>query len=143
MKLKWQDPVYRAERSEASRLAQEKRRGEPGGRLGVPDGMRKAQADELNNEARESAKQTMADLEKAGVLADDTDAAKEALEATLTIMRSPGDKKVRLQAAGQVLAYTKSKPASKSELTVNKAEEWLAAVATANDGSNEGETSPN
>lgn len=108
------------------------RRGKPG-RFGVPDGMRKKQADPLNQAALQSAKDTMAKLKQAGVI-DDADAqAQEALESALTVMRKPGDKKVQLAAARLVLEYTKSKPASKVEATVNKAEEWLAAIAMGND----------
>lgn len=102
-------------------------------RFGIPDGMRKAEADKLNAAAAESAKETMSKLEKAGVLEDADAQAKEALETTIHIMRKPGDKKVQLAAARQVLEWTKAKPAAKSDITVNKAEAWLAAISEDND----------
>jgi phosphoribosylpyrophosphate synthetase len=101
-------------------------------REGVPDGMRKWQAAPLNEAARQSAKETMSKLEKAGVLVDDSEDAKEALQSAITSMRQPGSKQVGLAAAKLVLEYTKAKPASKSDITVNKAEEWLAAIAADN-----------
>lgn len=133
-KLLWADPEWRAAMTKKRQEAAERRKaaGCPG-RFGVPDGMRKAEAEKLNALAKESAKQTMSELEKAGVL-DDADAqAKEALETTIEIMRKPGDKKVQLAAARQVLEWTKAKPATKADLTINKAEAWLAAVAEEND----------
>lgn len=136
-KTLWADPEWRAAMMEKRRLAGIANRGFSS-RFGVPDGMRKAEAAPLNEQAAESAKKTMSELEQAGVLADADAQAKEALEATLTIMRAPGDKKVRLAAAGQVLAYTKAKPATKADVTINKAEAWLAAVAAENDSADEG-----
>ena len=71
-------------------------------------------------------------LEKAGVLIDADDMAKEALHEALSIMRMEIAQKDRLAAARLVLDFTKAKPAQKTELTVNKAEEWLAAVTADN-----------
>jgi hypothetical protein len=136
-KALWADPVWKAAMMEKRRLAGIAKRGFSS-RFGVPDGMRKAEAEKLNALAKESAKQTMSELEKAGVL-DDADAqAKEALETTIEIMRKPGDKKVQLAAARQVLEWTKAKPATKTDLTVNKAEAWLAEISEKND--DQGET---
>lgn len=129
----WADPEYRAKMTEKRRAAGEARRGKPGAREGVPDGMRKAEADALNQAARESAEETVSELKQAGVLDGDDPRAEEALRVTITIMRAPGDKKVKLAAAKQVLEFTKAKPASTTNLKVNKAEEWLAAIAAEND----------
>lgn len=114
------------------KAAGERMRGVPR-RQGVPDGMRKAEADVLNTAAKESARETMSELVKSGALGDLDAKAAEALESAIEVMRKPGSKQVQLQAARLVLDFTKSKPASKSDITVNKAEEWLAAVATEND----------
>lgn len=124
---------------EKRRLSGIARRGKPG-REGVPDGMRKAEAVPLNEAAKQSAKETMSKLKKAGAIGDLDARAEEALLESIKVMRAPGDKKVKLAAARLVLDFTKSKPAAKSEVTVNKAEDWLKAVAE-NDGSDEGETS--
>jgi hypothetical protein len=131
MKARWQDPVYRA-------AMVEKRRQEAllpkRTRQGVPDGMRLKEATKLNEAAAESAKETMTELRKAGAIDGSDPRAEEALEQAVKIMRAPGDKKVQLAGARLVLEFTKSKPASKSDITVNKAEEWLAEVAaTTND----------
>ena len=137
----WQDPEYRAKQAAARAEYHERLWGQPASYTGVPRGMRKREADPLNQQAKESAAVTMAELEKAGVLDDADEQAKEALQTSIEIMRQPGDKKVRLQAARQVLEWTKAKPAAKSEVTVNKAEEWLAAIAAENDEDKQGETS--
>jgi hypothetical protein len=135
----WADPVWRAMMMEKRRLAGLRKLGNTD-RYGIPDGMRKAEADALNQAAKESAEQTMSDLKKTGVLDGVDPRSEEALETSIGIMRKPGDKKVQLAAARLVLEYTKSKPASKVEATVNAAEAWLAAI-TSKDDNDKGETS--
>ena len=133
-KALWADPEYRAMMMKKRQEAGARKRAEGfAGRFGVPDGMRKAEAEKLRAEAKESVTKTMSELEKAGVLDDADTQAREALETTLLIMRAPGDKKVQLSAARQVLEWTKAKPAAKSDITVNKAEAWLAAISEHND----------
>lgn len=137
-KLLWADPVYREKMME-KRKAQGLKNVGGLGRTGVPDGMRKAQAYPLLEAAKESAKETMSELKQVGVLDGVDPRSEEALESAIAVMRQPGDKKVQLAAARLVLDFTKSKPASKSEISVTKAEDWLAAV-TEKDGSDDGET---
>lgn len=139
-KALWADPVYREKMMEKRKAAGIALRGFKS-RVGVPDGMRKAEAYPLIEAAKESAKETMSELKQAGVLDGVDPRAEEALETAIKVMRSPGDKKITLAAASLVLTFTKSKPASKSEISVNKAEDWLAAVA-GKDGSDAGETTP-
>jgi hypothetical protein len=130
LKRRWENPEYRAE---ASAKLNEIRKPQP--RLGVPDGMRKAQAD--------------AEWQKAGVLADrfieimkeneelpevvipgsEAEMAQEALKEAFRIAVGPQGVKDRIAAINTVLNFTKAKPESKSKLTVNKAEEWLAEIA--------------
>lgn len=111
-------------------------------RSGVPDGMRKSQAKVFWKQARFEAALTMNKLEEAGVINPADTMANEALKEALTIMRMPIAQKDRLSAARLVLDFTKAKPAQKTELTVNKAEEWLAAVTEDNAGkTNEGSDS--
>lgn len=138
-KAQWQDPEYRARVTAAMREGAKRRK--DGRREGLPHGMRRTEANILNNEAAESAKATMKALKEKGVIKDLDKQAEEALEVGVKIMRAPGDKKIKLAAARLVLEYTKSKPAAKSDITVNKAEEWLAAVTAENSDGNEGETS--
>lgn len=133
LKAKWADPEFRAMMMEKRKAAGLRARGKPSTRIDIPNGMHRHEAEPLIQAAIESSKETMSKLKKAGVI-DDLDAsAEEALQTALTIMRKPGEKKMSLAAARLVLEYTRAKPASKTELTVNKAEEWLAAIADAND----------
>lgn len=134
MKARWKDPEYRAKMAEVR-----KRTGGNTSREGIPDGMRKPEAMKLVAEAKRQARDDVSKLDEAGVFAGDDQSAKEALEVTLTIMRSPGDKKTRLSAAKQVLEYTKSKPASKVIGAIDTAEAWLKAIAEQNDDADQGE----
>lgn len=56
--------------------------------------------------------------------------AKEALKTAVEIMREPGQNRDRLTAARMVLDFTKTKPASKSEVTIGKAEAFLSSLLT-------------
>jgi len=130
----WADPTYRAMMMEKRKAAGERRRGTGiGSRTGIPDGMRKPEADRLNAEAKESAANTMSELREAGVLNGEDPRAEEALEFSIQLMRAPGSKDFRLKAAKQVLEYTKTKPATKINATVDTAEAWLKAVTAQND----------
>lgn len=130
LKELWADPVWAAATREKQRLAMEKRRGLDTGRAGVPDGMRKAEADKLWAAAERSAKRTINKMKQNGVFeAEEDPRAVEALEFNITTMRGKHDIRARLAAAAKVLEYTKSKPVAKSEVTLNKAEDWLAQVS--------------
>jgi hypothetical protein len=52
-------------------------------------------------------------------------------------MRVPGETRERLAAARLVLDFTKSRPASKSEVTIGKAEEFLASLLTEDESGQE------
>lgn len=108
----------------------------PKTRKGVPDGMRREEAEQMWIEARKKAKEDMAKLEKAGLIDPADEQASEAMQATLEVMRSPMNQQIRLQAARQVLEWTKAKPASKQEMTINAAEAWLASLADGEDKTN-------
>ena len=138
-KALWADPEYRAMMMRR-RKGQGKRLRGFSSRTGIPDGMRKAEAELMWKEVKESANETMKELEKAGVLENDDDAAKEALQYHIEVMRAKGNKEARLRAARTVLEFTKAKPASRVHATVDSAEAWLKAVAAQNDdGSDKGE----
>lgn len=98
-------------------------------RFGVPDGMRREEADKLWEIAREKARKNMADLKKAGVIDGNDERAEKAMLATLEVMHAPGNQAIKLTAARQVLEWTKAKPAAKQEFTVNAAEAWLATLS--------------
>lgn len=133
LKALWADPEWRAKMVAKNRARAIPAMQKAGQRFGVPDGMRKSQAKWFWRQARFEASLTMNKLEKAGVisLTDDVQAA-EALHYALTVMRGPQQQRDGLAAAALVLKYTKSPPASKSIVTVNKAEEWLAAISESN-----------
>lgn len=84
-------------------------------------------------QARFEATLTMKKLIKAGVVTQEDENAEEALHYCLTVMKAPVDQKTGLTAARTVLDFCKAKPAIKQDLTINKAEEWLAAVSADNE----------
>lgn len=103
----------------------------PGGpvrrRFGIPDGMRREDVAAAWDEARRRARMDMENIKT--VMPNLDDAASEALENTLTIMRSPMNQDMQLKAARQVLEWTMAKPASKQEMKIDAAEAWLASIA--------------
>ena len=103
--------------------------------LGQHVGMTRKANEKAWRKAEKQVKKDMETIKKAGI--DLNAAAEEALEATLLLMRKPGDIRLRLAAARQVLEWTKAKPVAKSEVTINKAEEWLASLAKESDDGSE------
>lgn len=93
---------------------------------GQVEGYNLRQLAELKKEARKRVEQDMANIKKHLNLPDLAD---EALEGALTVLREPGTQSMKLSAAKLILEFTKSKPVAKSEVSVNKAEEWLATLA--------------
>lgn len=155
MKELWQTPEFR----EKMRLRNEKvailRKADPAKfcRVGVPDGMRRAQAEPLWARARELADRFIQIMKDKGELPDDaavdealevignyglevpsTDDGKAAaaLKEAFVLAIGPTDNKIKIQAINTVLNFTKSKPESRSKLTLNKAEDFLDAIE--NDG---------
>lgn len=53
---------------------------------------------------------------------------KEALKTAVEVMRLVGETRERLAAARLVLDFTKSKPASKSDVAIHRAEDFLASL---------------
>jgi hypothetical protein len=54
-------------------------------------------------------------------------------EATLSVLetiRGPEGAETRLRAAQTLLTFYKGKPSTKSELSISKAEDWLAGIAS-------------
>ncbi len=138
MRALWADPERRASLLANRReIVKRERELDPEKfkRVGIPNGMTRESAQRKWNKHAKSAKKTVEAMEKNGVFKDDDSASKEAMEFNITVMRGGYAIRERLAAASKILEYTKTKPVAKSEVTVNKAEEWLAAVsATENDG---------
>jgi hypothetical protein len=54
--------------------------------------------------------------------------AEAALKEAFVLAVGPSDQKIKIQAINTVLNFTKSKPESRSKLTLNKAEDFLDAL---------------
>jgi hypothetical protein len=129
----WADPEWRARQIE--KIKNSKRKKGWNTNAGVPPGMRKQQARTFWKQARFEAALTMRKLDKAGVLDDADEQAKEALKTAISVMRGPVPPKEKLAAARLVLDFTKSKPVQKQDITVSTAEAWLEAVVEDNGSS--------
>jgi len=118
MQKRWADPAYRAKQAEGrKRTALDRaRHPEKYSRSGVPNGMRKAEAQALWDKAAAFADAAMKRLEDDGVVeravVPDTDdaIAKECLREAIKLALGPGNVNHRLAAARLVLAYAKPRP---------------------------------
>jgi len=99
---------------------------------GVPDGYNKEQIEPIRTEVREQAKRIVEIMSKEHGIEDHY--AKAALETAVEVMRMPGDNRERVAAARLVLDFTKQKPAAKNELSISKAEDFLASLVEDDDG---------
>jgi hypothetical protein len=123
MKHRWVDPAFRAKQIEGRQRTACDRARHPDkySRAGVPNGMRKAEAQALWDEASTLADAAMKRLEEQGVVGrvvvPDTDdaIAKACLHEAFTMSLGPGNVRQRLAAARLVLAYTKPKPPTVTE----------------------------
>jgi hypothetical protein len=104
---------------------------------GVPDGMRKPEAMRLWAEAREQAKKFIKIMEDKDLVetvvipGSEAEMGKRALEEAFVMAIGPmTDAKTKAAAIRTVLEWTKAKPESKSKLTLDKSEEWLASLAS-------------
>ena len=103
-----------------------RRYGNMGRKVGHPVGYGKKK---LAQAKRKAAKQVAKDMENIKKNHEVNPMAEEALEGALTVLRAPNNQTAKLQAAKLILEFTKSKPVAKSEVSVNKAEEWLASLS--------------
>ena len=95
---------------------------------GVPDGYTKHEIEPIRAKAKKEAKEVVKIMADKYDIEDDY--SREALETAVEVMRVPGETRERLAAARLVLDFTKSKPVSKSEVAVAKAEDFLASLLT-------------
>jgi hypothetical protein len=103
-----------------------KPRKKPGRPKGVPDGYRKADIEPIRDKAKKEAEKVVQIMSDKFEIEDVF--AQEALQTAVEVMRTPGETRERLSAARLVLDWTKAKPAAKSEVTIGKAEEFLASL---------------
>ena len=99
---------------------------------GVPDGYRREQIEPIRAKVKEEAKKVVEIMSKEYGIEDEY--AKAALETAVEVMRMVGDNRERVAAARLVLDFTKQKPAAKNELSISKAEDFLASLVEDEDG---------
>jgi len=117
-------------------------------RTGIPTGMTRETVAPLWARARQLADRFIKIMKEKGELPDtavilvqdgedvsevcvpnsDTGKAEVALKEAFVMAVGPSEQKIKIQAINTVLAYTKSKPESRSKLTLNKAEDFLDAI---------------
>lgn len=111
-----------------------RRAGSKSKRTGVPDGMRRDEIDKKRAKANAYAKRIVKLMVEKYDINDQR--AEEALEYAVTVVRTKADgTRDRLQAARLILDFCKQKPASKSEVTLKSAEDLLAELEKAENGS--------
>jgi hypothetical protein len=120
--------MYRTEEGRAKIAEWRKKQKETGtGRKpGQPDGMLKNEFFEARVRYKREAKLIVEIMSKELKIEDGY--AKEALETAVELMRMPGSARDRLAASKLILEFTKEKPSTKSEVTVQRAEDFLAEV---------------
>jgi hypothetical protein len=111
-----------------------------GGRpKGVPDGYRKETIAPLREQAKKDAKKVVEIMSDKYNIEDEYQ--KEALSTAVEVMRLVGETRERLAAARLVLDFTKSKPVSKSDVSISRAEDFLASLLQEDEQPNAQETS--
>lgn len=133
MKARWADPEYREKMTKVHAENAERRKTDPNyTRAGVPDGMRKRTAKRLWAKAGQAADRFIQMLKDEGDLpqvpSTEEGMAEAALKEAFKLAIVPGDQKIKLAAIRTVLDFTKSKPESKSKVTIDTAEDWLKAA---------------
>jgi hypothetical protein len=114
-------------------------------RYGVPDGMRRADAERLWARANELADRFIATLKQTGEIPDkdhtavatqvvtDEGMAEAALREAFVLAVGPSTPQVKSQAINLVLRYTKAKPESKAKLRLGEAEDFLREIMNRED----------
>lgn len=94
-------------------------------KMGQARDLSAAESDRIWRKSRKQAEKEVSEIKEKLNLED---AAAEALTEAVTVLRGPISAKDKIAAARLVLDFTMAKPVAKSEVTVNKAEEWLASL---------------
>jgi hypothetical protein len=105
-----------------------KPRKNPGRPVGVPDGHTAETIAPIREQAKKDAKKVVQIMSEKFNIEDEYQ--KEALTTAVEVMRLDGQARERLAAARLVLDFTKSKPASKSDVSISRAEDFLASLLT-------------
>ena len=97
----------------------------------MPDGYRKEIIEPIRQEIQAEAKEVVRIMSEKYNIEDEY--AKAALETAVEVMKCPGENRERVAAARLVLDFTKSKPSAKSEVSISKAEDFLASLMIPDD----------
>lgn len=103
-----------------------KKRKNPGRPMGTPDGYRLSEIKPIRAKIKKEARKVIKIMAKEFNIDDEY--SKEALTTAVEVLRSPGETRERLAAARLVLDFCRSKPVAKSDITVGKAEDFLASL---------------
>ena len=95
---------------------------------GVPDGYRQETITPIRQEVQAEAKKVVRIMAEKFNIEDEY--AKTALETAVEVMKTPGENRERVAAARLVLDFTKSKPTAKNEVTIGRAEDFLASLVS-------------
>lgn len=144
LKALWASPEGRemmmvgVRKGQAIRAAERKINPEKYSRGGIPHGYTRKTVAPLWAKARKQADRYIQMITDEGMISSviipDSDEAKgvAALHEACVLALGPGEKQAKLAALRTVLEYTRSKPESKSKLTVQSSEDWLAEIAAEN-----------
>lgn len=130
------------ERSEHMRQLVYKRRDKQGhwGRIaGVPRDWTKEEAEVYLAGKKPEVKRIISIMSKHGMLPED-EMAKEALTTAVSVMHTATQFDTKLRAARLILDFSKARPAAKHELTVTRAEQFLADLVDAEENESRGST---
>lgn len=105
----------------------------------MPDGYRKETIEPIRHEVKAEAKKVVKIMASKYNIEDEY--AKAALETAVEVMKTPGENRERVAAARLVLDFCKSKPVAKNELSISKAEDFLASLAADADDEEDGQAS--
>ena len=94
----------------------------------MPDGYRKETIEPIRSKVKTEARKVVEIMAEQFNIEDEY--AKTALETAVEVMKTPGENRERVAAARLVLDFTKSKPSAKSEVSISKAEDFLASLMT-------------
>lgn len=97
----------------------------------VPAGYTKVMMEDLRHQAQLRAKRMVKKIAEKNDI--NSEYAKQALETVAEIMQTPGSDAERLKASRVMLEFTQSKPVAKSEISVSKAEDFLASLVEDDD----------
>jgi len=108
---------------------------------GVPDGHTKESIKPIRKAAKIYAEKAVKIMSEKFNIEDEYQ--KEALKTAVEVMRIDGQAREKLAAARLVLDFTKSKPATKSDVTISAAEDFLNAVMNDEEENSDGQEAEN